>query len=87
MSDSAYYQTKRAAIYTRVSTARQGDDGTSLDTQEARCRDYVAENGYELVGVWSDQYSGALYRERPGLSELRAVISRRRDRRTDSLRG
>ena len=36
----------RAAIYCRVSTSAQEEDGTSLTTQEAACRKYASEHGY-----------------------------------------
>ena len=36
----------RAAVYVRVSTPGQEADGTSLETQEAACRQYAAEHGY-----------------------------------------
>ena len=48
MAILAPVQTKRAAIYPRVSTAGQDEDGTSLATQEARCREYATQQGYEL---------------------------------------
>jgi hypothetical protein len=38
-------QTNRAAIYTRVSTARQEAEGTSLQMQEA------TQHGYEVVAA------------------------------------
>ena len=47
---------RRAAIYVRVSTTIQEDQGTSLETQEERCRRYVTEHGYTLD-------EGQLYRE------------------------
>ena len=37
--------TQRAAIYCRVSSRGQADEGTSLDTQEAAARAYCAERG------------------------------------------
>jgi DNA invertase Pin-like site-specific DNA recombinase len=49
--------TTRAAIYRRVSTAGQ-EDGASLPVQERECQIYVAEQGYELVGVYTDVHSG-----------------------------
>ena len=64
----------RAAIYVRVSTASQEDDGTSLETQEARCRRYATEHGYQIVGLFSDTWTAAEYRQRPELSALRERI-------------
>jgi site-specific DNA recombinase len=45
MSDE---QGRRAAIYARVSTLGQEEEGTSLGTQEARCREYAAKLGYRI---------------------------------------
>ncbi len=39
---------KRAAIYTRVSTTGQEQDGSSLDTPLAECQKYAAERGYTV---------------------------------------
>src|SRR5688500_17541249 len=64
----------RAVIYCRVSTSKQEEDGTSLGTQEAACRAYCAERGYEVVGAFSDTYTGAEYRQRPGLSAVRERV-------------
>lgn len=65
---------QRAAIYVRVSSAGQEEDGTSLQTQEQRCRDIAAEHGYTVAGVYRDVQTGAMYRERPGLTTLRRDV-------------
>lgn len=62
-----------ALIYIRVSSGPQ-EDGASLDTQEARCAAYCAEQGYQVIGVHSDTHTGAEYRERPALSALREQV-------------
>lgn len=51
---------KRAAIYVRVSTEKQGKDSGkgSQDFQEERCRAYCKAMDYEVVGVFSDEDSG-----------------------------
>ena len=36
----------RVAIYCRVSTNKQEQDGTSLETQLAKCEAYAAEQGW-----------------------------------------
>src|SRR5687767_4744632 len=64
----------RAAIYCRVSTSAQEEDGTSLDTQDAHCRAYAADHGYQIVGVFRDVYTGAKYRERPNLTSMRELV-------------
>jgi site-specific DNA recombinase len=72
----------RAAIYCRVSTAGQEEDGTSLATQEQRCREYAAERGYTVVDVYRDVHTGMELHERPHLGELRALV---RGRQLDAL--
>lgn len=67
----------RAAIYIRVSTDRQEEFGSSLETQEARCRSYCDERGYVIVATYSDTHTGSQYRERAGLSRLRELVRSR----------
>src|SRR5215212_8442661 len=71
-------EAKRAAIYCRVSTSKQ-EDGTSLDTQEQRCRAHAAELGYTVVEtmVVREVYSGAELFDRAGLNRIRDAIRRR----------
>lgn len=57
----------RAVVYARVSTDRQESDGTSLTTQEARCREFAAAKGWTVVAVFSGA-EGAAYRDRPNLN-------------------
>src|SRR5215207_8207619 len=64
---------KRVAIYCRVSSAGQ-EDNSSLATQEACCRSYAAERNWEVVVVYRDVFTGAAVFERPGLTELRAMM-------------
>src|SRR4051812_36714276 len=66
--------TPRCVIYCRVSTSGQEEEGTSLDTQETRCRSHAQEQGYHVTGMFKDVYSGAKFRERPGLSALRQCV-------------
>lgn len=56
-----------ATVYLRVSTTRQEEEGTSLETQEARCLAWCAENGIEVAGINRDVYTGAEL-DRPGLN-------------------
>src|SRR5215208_3490035 len=68
--------TNRAAVYVRVSTTKQ-EDGTSLHTQEAECRAYAADHGYEVVGLFSDVYTGEDIFTRSGMTELRELLRAR----------
>ncbi|HVC33215.1 MAG TPA: recombinase family protein [Chloroflexota bacterium] len=67
---------RRAAIYCRVSTGKQEEDGTSLQTQEERCRQYVAEHAYTLndAQVYREVHTGAEIWEREQLTRLRQAI-------------
>lgn len=69
----------RAAIYIRVSSVGQEEEGTSLQTQEERCRAYVTEHGYALdeANVYRDTFSGAELDERPGIQQLLEAIRAR----------
>ena len=64
----------RALLYARVSTDKQEESGSSLESQAIACRDYATTHGYSIVGTFQDTASGAAYRDRPGLSDLRAVV-------------
>jgi DNA invertase Pin-like site-specific DNA recombinase len=48
MRSLAQTAVKRAALYVRVSTGAQGEDGTSLETQESAGRRHAPERGYSL---------------------------------------
>lgn len=72
----------RAVIYCRVSTDKQEKDGTSLETQEARCREYASEKGWQVVMCYREAFSGAKYRERPLLTEARGLL---RNKQADVL--
>jgi site-specific DNA recombinase len=66
------------AVYCRVSTETQRESGLGLSDQETRCRAYVEAMG--LVGeirVFTDACSGGSL-ERPALSELVALVRRRK---------
>jgi site-specific DNA recombinase len=73
MGTAAVVGTQRCAIYIRVSSAGQ-EDGYSLETQEARCRSHADELGLTVVAVFRDVHTGAEWRERPGLTQLREAV-------------
>ncbi len=64
----------RAAIYCRVSTAKQEDEGTSLETQEAACRALAADRGYAVAMVYREVFTGAELYARPLLTAARQAI-------------
>jgi len=63
----------KAAIYCRVSTEGQEQDGTSLKTQLEACQKYCQVKDYEVAYQLSEAWSG-LSLERPRLAELREVV-------------
>lgn len=66
-----------AALYIRVSSSKQEIDGSSLETQEERCRAFAAERGYDVGMVCRDVFTGSELFDRPGLSELRQAVRAR----------
>jgi site-specific DNA recombinase len=67
-------ESKAALIYCRVSTQKQEDEGTSLDSQAAACVAHADKLGYKVARVTREVYSGAELFERPLLSRDRADI-------------
>jgi site-specific DNA recombinase len=68
---------KTAALYARVSSLQQGEQGT-IDSQVAALQQYAAEHDYLVPEEWVFQdegYSGALL-VRPGLEQLRDLAAR-----------
>src|SRR6266542_1414166 len=67
----------RAAIYVRVSTTGQ-EDGTSLGTQEAACRQHAAQRDYTVdeAHIYREVFTGTELWERPELTQLREAVRR-----------
>lgn len=63
----------KVAIYCRVSTEGQEQEGTSLQTQLEACLKYCEVKGYKVNYKFSEAWSG-LSLERPKLAELREVV-------------
>lgn len=63
----------KVAIYARVSTDIQEEDGTSLETQVENCLALAEANGFTVVVIFREVYTGSLYRERPLLSQMREM--------------
>lgn len=60
----------RAAIYVRVSTARQAERDLSIPDQIAQCRNWCERQGIEVVQVFSEPGASALDEDRPVFQEL-----------------
>ena len=62
---------KRIAIYCRVSTTEQAEEGYSIGEQERLIREYCGKQGYEVYKVFSDAgISGKDIVHRPAIQEL-----------------
>ncbi len=73
---------KAAIIYCRVSSKRQKDQGSGLDSQEHRCREYAATKGLNVEAVFPDDISGGGdFMKRPGMVALLAYLSAQVDKR------
>lgn len=68
-----------AAIYTRVSTGNQEIEGTSLGSQEDRCREYAASQGYTVdeAHLYVEVHTGIELWERPQLTAVREAFKHR----------
>jgi site-specific DNA recombinase len=64
----------RALVYSRVSTDAQERDGTSLDTQERACVEYVQAKGWTVAECIKDTASGSNL-DRPGIERVRHLLS------------
>lgn len=61
----------KAAIYIRVSTDRQADEGFSLEAQHDLLMDVLERKGMELYRVYSDPgISGKTMKKRPGIQQM-----------------
>lgn len=78
-SPSPSTRARRCAIYVRVSTTKQEEEGSSLGTQEAACRADAAAHGESVdeSHVYRETYSGAELWDRPALTRLRDAIRER----------
>ena len=65
-------KTKKAILYTRVSTVEQ-DEGASLRYQEEQLRNYCKNLNYEIVGCYTDKESGRDF-DRKDFARLHAYV-------------
>jgi site-specific DNA recombinase len=65
---------KTAIVYCRVSTAKQEEDGTSLQSQATACSKHADSLGYSVLRVTQEVYTGAELWDRPKLAHDRADI-------------
>src|SRR5829696_6598492 len=65
----------RAAIYIRVSTARQAEEGFSLDEQERRAIAHIERAGWEHAGTYREEGVSGAKRDRPALGRMLADLA------------
>lgn len=67
-----------AALYIRVSTVEQADEGYSLAAQEKALREYCDRNGYDVHSLYTDRgLSGKDVKHRPGVQALMRDMEQR----------
>ena len=72
--------TTKALLYCRVSGKKQTVDGAGLQSQEHRCREYAASQGYEVEAVFPDDRTAAGdFMNRPGMVALLAYMDAKPD--------
>ena len=65
----------KAIIYCRVSSVKQRVEGSGLESQEQRCREYAASKACEVAAVFPDDVSGGGdFMKRPGMCALLAYL-------------
>src|SRR6266542_3949655 len=62
-----------AAIYCRVSTRQQAEDGSSLGSQEVACRRLAVSQGFTITQVFTEDFPGTEL-ARPQLDQLRSGV-------------
>lgn len=65
---------KKVAIYIRVSTARQDQEGYSIPLQKERLIAYCKAKGWVVAGVFSDPGHSGSSLERPGITALMDAV-------------
>ncbi len=67
----------QALLYCRVSTVGQVTDGSGLESQEQRCREYARNKGYSVERVFVDSYTGGGdFMNRPGMRALLEYVDK-----------
>ncbi|MGD9894550.1 MAG: recombinase family protein, partial [Dehalococcoidia bacterium] len=61
-------------IYPRVSTEKQKKEGYGLTYQERLCREWAEQHGWEIVGVYPEDFTGRLLDDRPAMSAIRKLV-------------
>ncbi len=62
--------TMKVAIYTRVSTKEQAEEGFSLEAQKNELTTFCMKEGYVVAGVYSDEGISGKNKKRPALQKM-----------------
>lgn len=69
--------TSRAVIYCRVSEPRQGEKGTSLESQLSALRKLASDKGYNVIAEFVQDEHGTPGHDRPALDEILDLAEQR----------
>jgi len=76
---------KRAALYERVSTTTQAEEGYSIDAQINKLTKFAESKDYIVVNHYTDAgYSGSKM-DRPGLQNMIQHIKEKKNRHCDCI--
>jgi len=66
---------KLAAVYCRVSTSDQADNGLSIESQEAVCSERAVKDGYKILEVIKDEGRSGGTLKRSGIQQVIKLVS------------
>jgi site-specific DNA recombinase len=75
MPSTDSHGSKRAILYTRVSTDEQARSGYSLAQQLEALREHAAAEGYEVFEEVADPGQSGASLERPGMDRVRDLVA------------
>ena len=80
-SNNQRSEAANSVIYCRVSGKKQTKEGSGLESQEYRCREYAATHGYDVEAVFpGDVSGGGDFMNRPGMVALLAYLDAQADK-------
>ncbi len=74
-----FNRSKKAVIYTRVSTKEQAENNASLQTQKKYCEEFAKKKGYDVVSFFGGTYESAKSDERKEFSKMISYVKKQKD--------
>src|SRR3954467_13668855 len=74
-TSTSEHASKKAVLYSRVSTEEQARSGYSLAQQLEALREYAAREGYEVLEEVIDPGQSGASLERPGMDRVRELVA------------